>query len=95
MSEATLISTASEQRCDAETQGTRAADQIRIIHKNVLGLISDDRFDEFKAGVFVRGHLRNYANELRLDPERLVIRYERLIGHAPSESTEIRRTSQG
>lgn len=62
------------------------------IPRTILLHLEQDRFDEMKADVFVRGHLRNYARELGLDSEILVRGYERAAGLTNAmESREIRR----
>ncbi len=64
------------------------------IPRTILLHLEQDRFDEMKADVFVRGHLRNYARELGLDSEILVRGYERAAGLANAvESREFRRAS--
>jgi cytoskeletal protein RodZ len=64
------------------------------IPRTLLLHLEQDRFDEMKADVFVRGHLRNYARELGLDSEILVRGYERSAGLANAvESREFRRAS--
>lgn len=50
------------------------------IPKTMLGHLEADRFEEYVAEVFVRGHLRNYARELRLDSEMVMQAYERHTG---------------
>lgn len=50
------------------------------IPKTMLSHLESDRFEEYEAEVFVRGHLRNYARELRLDPEAILHAYERVTG---------------
>jgi cytoskeleton protein RodZ len=60
------------------------------IPKTMLSHLEHDRFDEYEAEVFVRGHIRNYARELRLDPEAILHTYERYTGRrfAPQKSEE-------
>lgn len=50
------------------------------IPKTMLGHLEADRFEEYVAEVFVRGHLRNYARELRIDSEAVLQAYERHTG---------------
>lgn len=50
------------------------------IPKTMLGHLEADRFEEYVAEVFVRGHLRNYARELRVDSEALLQCYEHHTG---------------
>lgn len=66
---------------------TEAAALTRI-PRTVLSHLEHDRFDEFRAGVFVRGHLRNYAREVGVDPELAVKSFEKLSGtYEPSAQT--------
>lgn len=51
------------------------------IPRTTLLHLEQDRFEEMQAGIFVRGHLRNYARELNLDAEALVRAYEKSVGH--------------
>lgn len=50
------------------------------IPKGMLEHLEHDRFEEYVAEVFARGHLRNYARELRLDPDKVLQSYERHTG---------------
>lgn len=50
------------------------------ISRTMLKHLEQDRFEEFNAEVFVRGHLRNYAREIGADPEAIVQAYERFNG---------------
>ncbi len=50
------------------------------IPKGMLEHLENDRFEEYVAEVFARGHLRNYARELRLDPDKVLQSYERHTG---------------
>ncbi|MGM0557455.1 MAG: helix-turn-helix domain-containing protein [Myxococcota bacterium] len=58
------------------------------IPRTMLSHLERDRFDEYAAEVFARGHLRNYARELKLDPERVIQAYERYTGRVRSSSSE-------
>lgn len=42
---------------------------------STLECLENDRFDEIHAEVFVRGFLRSYARELRLDADRVLVDY--------------------
>lgn len=56
------------------------------IPRTMLSHLEADRFDEYSAPVFVRGHIRSYARELKLDPERIIQAFERHTGtFTPSE----------
>lgn len=50
------------------------------IPRTMLANLEKNRFDEFTAEVFVRGHLRNYTRELRLDVEDVMQAYEKHTG---------------
>ena len=66
------------------------------IPKTMLAHLEADRFEEYVAEVFVRGHLRNYARELRLDSEMVMQAYERHTGrrrHDPLLETKSRSAS--
>lgn len=56
------------------------------IPRTMLSHLERDRFDEYAAEVFARGHLRNYARELKLDPERVIQAYERYTGRVHSST---------
>lgn len=51
------------------------------IPRNMLEHLERDRFDEYAAPVFTRGHLINFAREVRLDPENVLLAYERQSGN--------------
>ncbi|MFW5966059.1 MAG: helix-turn-helix domain-containing protein [Persicimonas sp.] len=50
------------------------------ISATMLSHLEEERYDEYTADVFVRGHLRSYARELKLDPDRVVRAYDRQTG---------------
>ena len=50
------------------------------IPRNMLENLEQDRFAEYSASVFARGHLSSYARELRLDPLKVMMAYDRQIG---------------
>jgi cytoskeletal protein RodZ len=58
------------------------------IPRTMLSHLERDRFDEYAAEVFARGHLRNYARELKLDPERVIQAYERYTGRVRPTSSK-------
>ena len=58
------------------------------IPKVMVGHLEDDRFDEYVADVFARGHLRNYARELGLDDEEILQAYERQTGRRRTKTPE-------
>ncbi|MEM1348477.1 MAG: helix-turn-helix domain-containing protein [Myxococcota bacterium] len=55
------------------------------IPRNMLEHLERDRFEEYSANVFVRGHLRNFAREVRLDPQKILTAFDRQTGHTPAE----------
>lgn len=62
------------------------------IPRTLLSHLEQDRFEEMRGDVFVRGHLRSYARELGLDSEALIRGYERASGViAPPVSSELSR----
>lgn len=65
-----------------EAKGLTLADMAAMtrIPRTQLDHLERDRFEEYVAEVFVRGHLRNYARELHLDSESLLQSYERHTG---------------
>ncbi len=68
-----------------EEQGLSVDDVATMtrIPKAMLGHLENDRFEEYNADVFARGHLRNYARELGLDSDRVLQAYERQTGRRP------------
>lgn len=50
------------------------------IPKPMLQHLEADRFDEYSAPVFARGHLRNYAREVDLEPEVVLQAFDRQTG---------------
>ena len=58
------------------------------IPRNMLAHLEQDEFDEYRASVFVRGHLTNYARELQLDVDALLSAYDRQSGKLPASSSE-------
>lgn len=50
------------------------------IPRQMLEHLENDRFEEYVAEVFLRGHLRNYSRELGLDGEQVIQVYERFSG---------------
>ncbi len=51
------------------------------VPKPMLRHLEEDRFEEYEAEVFARGHLRNYAREMHLDVAKVIEAYERHTGH--------------
>lgn len=68
---------------------------ISRITQAMLGHLEANRFDEYSADVFLRGHLRGYARELRLDPEVVIQAFERYTGAQSNSRVELpeRRTA--
>ena len=69
-----------------ERLGLSLADVASVtrIPRNMLEHLEADRFDEYSAPVFVRGHLMNYAREVRLDVGHVLERFERQTGDRPA-----------
>ena len=67
-----------------EHQGLSMADVATVtrIPRSMLENLERDRFDEYAAPVFARGHLINFAREVRLDPEVVLAAYEKQTGQA-------------
>jgi cytoskeleton protein RodZ len=59
------------------------------IPRTMLSHLERDRFDEYAAEVFARGHLRNYARELKLDPERVIQAYEQYTGRVRTSAKSL------
>ncbi|MFU8804207.1 MAG: helix-turn-helix domain-containing protein [Bradymonadaceae bacterium] len=77
-----------------EVRGATLADMAAItrIPRTQLQHLESDRFEEYVAEVFVRGHIRNYARELHLDSETILQAYERHTGNfVPEPLLEQRR----
>lgn len=55
------------------------------IPKTMLKHLESDRYDEYSAEVFARGHLRNYAREVQLEPEIVLQAFDRYTGQLTSE----------
>lgn len=74
-----------------EKLGLSVADIAAVtrIPRNMIEHLERDRFGEYAAPVFARGHLINFAREVRLDPERVLLAYERQTGLVrPSQEFE-------
>lgn len=70
--------------CDARNSlGLSVADVAAMtrIPKAMLKHLEADRYDEYAAEVFVRGHLRNYAREVQLEPELILKAFDRHTGN--------------
>ena len=63
------------------------------ISRTMLAHLERDRYDEFNADVFVRGHLRNYARELEISSDEVLQAYERHTGAARAPAASIAVTS--
>lgn len=69
--------------CEArESLGLSVADVAAMtrIPKAMLKHLESDRYDEYSAEVFARGHLRNYAREVQLEPELVLKAFDRHRG---------------
>ena len=62
------------------------------IPRTMLTHLEGDRYDEYSADVFVRGHIRSYSRELKLDPEAVIQAFERHTGRYTQPAPE---TPQG
>jgi cytoskeletal protein RodZ len=58
------------------------------ISKTMLQYLEQDRYDEYTADVFIRGHLRCFAQEVELDPDEVIRAYERETGQASGGSSD-------
>ena len=65
------------------------------VPKPMLKHLERDRFEEYEADVFARGHLRNYAQELRLDVDDVIQAYERHTGRQKAADTAHASTDRG
>lgn len=65
------------------------------IPRTMLEHLEQDLFDEYCAEVFARGHLLNYAREMRLDQEKVMSAYARQTGktRAAQPSAEVLESS--
>lgn len=81
-----------EQR---ERKGLSVAQAASELHVNcrLLEALEEDRFDDIGAPIFVKGHLRNYARLLGLDPNELVAEYE--AANRPAEPTLVAHRPDG
>jgi cytoskeleton protein RodZ len=72
------------------------ASRLRL-HPRQLAAMEADRFDTLPRGPFLRGFVRNYARQLRLDPGPLLLQLERQVGSSPdaSESAAVGAGSLG
>jgi len=66
-----------------ESLGLSVADVAAMtrIPKAMLKYLESDRYDEYSAEVFARGHLRNYAREVQLEPELVLKAFDRYRGN--------------
>lgn len=56
------------------------------IPKTMLKHLESDHYDEYSAEVFARGHLRNYAREVQLEPEIVLQAFDRHTGKLSSDN---------
>jgi cytoskeletal protein RodZ len=56
------------------------------VPKTMLKHLESDRYDEYSADVFARGHLRNYAREVQLEPEIVLQAFDRYTGRRSPET---------
>ena len=62
------------------------------IPKTMLRHLEADRYDEYSAEVFARGHLRNYAREVQLEPEVVLQAFDRHTGKLSSSPERSERS---
>lgn len=58
------------------------------VPKTMLAHLEEDRFEEYEAEVFARGHLRSYAREVGADVEEVLEAYERHTGRRKTDPLE-------
>lgn len=77
-----------------KVRGVSLADiaSVTRIPRNMLEHLERDRFEEYSAAVFVRGHLTNFAREVRLDPQHILSVYDRQCGMS-SEPVSVHATA--
>jgi len=56
------------------------------VPKTMLKHLESDRYDEYSAEVFARGHLRNYAREVQLEPEIVLQAFDRYTGQLTTDT---------
>ena len=83
-----MASLGEKLRQERETRGVSLQEisEATRIHKNYLRAIEDDNFSIFPASVFVTGFLRNYAQHLGLDADRIVAEFETHAVDQPKET---------
>lgn len=66
-----------------EEQGRTQADAAAAlrVRTDYIEALEEEAFEVFGADTYARGHLRNYARYLGLDPQPLVDRYDRDVSH--------------
>lgn len=67
-----------EAREDRSRTIADAAHALRV-RTDYIEALEDEHFEVFGADTYARGHLRNYANYLGIDPQPLVDRYDRYV----------------
>lgn len=65
------------------------------IPKTMLKHLESDRYDEYSAEVFARGHLRNYAREVDLEPEVVLQAFDRHTGRRGPEDVSEDAVARG
>lgn len=58
------------------------------VPKPMLEHLEEDRFEEYEADVFARGHLRSYAREVGVDVDDVLEAYERHTGRRKTDPLE-------
>lgn len=64
------------------------------ISKTMLAHLENDDYNEYTAEVFLRGHLRNFAREVGLDPDEVIRSYEQYTGRSFRQSSEDTTTTR-
>ncbi|MDY3982806.1 MAG: helix-turn-helix domain-containing protein [Veillonellaceae bacterium] len=71
-----------ELRRERQRRGITLQDAANALHIriNYLSALESDQYKEIKASLFCKGFIRNYAQYLGLDANRLVANYENVVG---------------
>lgn len=72
-----------------ESKGLTVADVAAMtrIPKPMIQNLEADRYDEYSAEVFARGHLRNYAREVDLEPDEVLQVYDQHVGGSEGDES--------
>lgn len=77
-----------------EARGLTLADVAAVtrIPKTMLAHLENDRYEEYAAEVFARGHLMNFAREVGLDPREVLKAYRSYTGAVSEEDSESKKS---